>query len=158
MLKVVLNCFLPVSSDFYRFHLFSTVLNCFKPFLNKFKQLLSIHLNLFYPFHPFPSVFNQYGSIWSNIGGLGDWGMNDFYVYCILFLYCDARRDIQWYTALTKGKSRGQSPRDILGAQAIFYCISWLKSHYRQSQLQIKHWPSWEINTGRVDSPYCPVD
>ena len=72
----------------------------------------------------------------------------------ILYLYCDEGRDIWWNIVWARGKSRGQSPKDCPRAQAIFHCISWLESQYRHSQLQIHHWSSWEINAGRVHSPY----
>ena len=63
-------------------------------------------------------------------------------LWWILYLYCDERRDIQWNIAWDRGKSQVQSPRDFPRAQAIFHHISWLKSKYRHSQLQIQHWPS----------------
>ena len=80
--------------------------------------------------------------------------LNYYLTWDILYLYCDERRDIQWNIAWAQGKSRGGSLRDFPRAQAIFHCISQLESKYRHSQLQLLHWPSWEINIGRVASPY----
>ena len=64
-------------------------------------------------------------------------GINWMYHFLtgILYLYCDKRRNIWWNIAWARGKSRGQSLGDFPRAQAIFHCISWLKSQYRHSNL-----------------------
>ena len=48
-----------------------------------------------------------------------------------------------------RGKSWGQSPKDFPRVQAIFHCISWLESQYRQSHYNPsilpgnQYWRSW---------------
>ena len=88
------------------------------------------------------------------------WQMGLVFMYCpvdkaLLYLYCDERMDLRWNIAWAWKKSQGLSPMDFLRAQAIFHCISRLESQYRYSQFQLQHWLAWEINIGRVDSPYC---
>ena len=44
--------------------------------------------------------------------------------YCILYLYCEKRRDIQLNIAWARGKSRVKSVRNFLRAEALFHSIS----------------------------------
>ena len=74
-----------------------------------------------------------------------------------LNLYCDERRNILWNIAWALGKSQKQSPRDFPRAQAIFHCNSRLKSQYSHSQLQLHHWPSLEINIGKLIIRFAPT-
>ena len=60
-------------------------------------------------------------------------------------MYCDE----------PKGFFRGLSLRLRLRPSLRLYFIVFPDFLYRHSQLQTQHWPSWEINIGRVDSPYC---
>ena len=64
-------------------------------------------------------------------------------IYFILFIVSVLWRE-EGYTMkyiLSPRESRGWSPRDFPWAQGIFHRISWLKSQYRHSQLQINQWP-----------------
>ena len=50
------------------------------------------------------------------------------------------RGDLRWNIAWARGKSQGHARGIFPRAQAIFHCISWRKSQYRPSQLQLQHW------------------
>ena len=69
-------------------------------------------------------------------------------LYCTL-LYCTVSVLLreEGYTmkySLSSREIPRAKPEGFPRAQAIFHCISWLKSQYRHYQLQLQHWPSWE--------------